>query len=141
MPFFEIVCSTGLCFASLKREVLDTADVRNATGLFGLKSYRPCFWYLGLNWTKRGAGAKFQRAIVSEMIGFHAQGGVKTSSRIDPAQIMLGAGPVYERAVKNDSMPSWTLVADLASKEKNQPKKLGKNGKPSESNHGNIHHQ
>ena len=51
---------------------------------------------------------------------------------------MLGAGPVYERAAKNDNVPSWTLDAALASKDKNQPKKLGKDGKPSEANHSNI---
>lgn len=119
-------------------KVLDTADVRNATGLFGLNPTALVFGIWDSTGPRGGLGAKFQRALVSEMVGFHAQAGVKTSSRIDPAQIMLGAGPVYERAAKNGNMPSWTLDAALASKDKNQSKKLGKDGKPSEANHGNI---
>jgi len=119
-------------------KVLDYADARNATGLFGLNPTALVFGIWDSTGPRGGLGAKFQRALVSEMVGFHAQGGVKTSSRIDPAQIMLGAGPVYERADKNNNAPSWTLDDNLASKDKNQPKKLGKNGKPSEANHGNI---
>lgn len=54
---------------------------------------------------------------------------MKTSSRIDPALIMIG--PVlYERAAKNELTPDWTLDAALAAKEKNQAKKLGKDGNP-----------
>ncbi len=119
-------------------KLLDTADVRNATGLFGLNPTALVFGIWDSTGPRGGLGTKFQRALVSEMIGFHAQAGVKTSSRIDPAQIMLGAGPVYERAEKNDNMPSWTLDDALASKDKNQPKKLGKDGKPSEANHSSI---
>jgi len=122
-------------------KLLDTADVRNATGLFGLNPTALVFGIWDSTGPRGGLGAKFQRALVSEIIGFHAHGGVKTSSRIDPAQIMLGAGPVYERAEKNDNMPSWTLDAALASKDKNQPKKLGKDGKPSEANHSSVTHQ
>jgi CRISPR-associated protein Csb1 len=71
--------------------------------------------------------------MVSEIIGTHAVKGVKTSSRIDPARIRLEAGPLYE---KSDG--SWTLDPKEARKEKNLPKKLGKDGKPSEANHGNV---
>ena len=123
---------------SEKGKVLDTADVCNATGLFGLNPTALVFGIWDSTGPRGGLGAKFQRALVSEMIGFNATGGIKTKSRIDPAQIMLGAGPVYERAEKKDNMPSWTLDAALASKDKNQPKKLGKDGKPSEANHSNI---
>lgn len=119
-------------------KLLDTADVRNATGLFGLNPTALVFGIWDSTGPRGGLGAKFQRALVSEMVGFHAQEGVKTSSRIDPAQIMLGAGPVFERAAQNDNMPSWTLDAALASIENNKPKKLKKDGKPSEANHGNI---
>ena len=119
-------------------KVLDTADIRNATGLFGLNPTSLIFGIWDSTGPKGGLGAKFQRSIVSEIVGFHAQSGVRTQSRIDPAQIMLGAGPVYERAEKNGTLPDWTLVAELASKDKNQFKKLGKDGKPSEANHGNI---
>lgn len=123
---------------SAKGKVLDTADVKNATGLFGLNPTALVFGLWDSTGPRGGLGAKFQRALVSEMVGYKAQDGVKTGSRIDPAQIMLGAGPVYERAAKGECEPDWTLSVDAAAKEKNQPKKLGKDGKPSESNHGNV---
>jgi CRISPR-associated protein Csb1 len=63
---------------------------------------------------------------------------VKTSSRIDPAQITRNAGTVYERAEKTNSSPDWTVDEGLATQVKNQPKKVGKDGKPSEVNHGNV---
>ena len=44
-----------------------------------------------------GLGAKFQRALVSEIIGWEAHDGVKTRSRIDPLQVMLGAGHLREK--------------------------------------------
>lgn len=123
---------------SEKGKVLDNADVSNATGLFGLNPTALVFGLWDSTGPRGGLGAKFQRALVSEMVGYQAQDGVKTSSRIDPAQIMLGAGPVYERGAKGQVAPDWTLDADLAAKEKNQPKRLGKDGKPSEANHGNV---
>jgi CRISPR-associated protein Csb1 len=45
----------------------------------------------------------------------------------------LEAGPLYEKADR-----SWTLDPKEARKEKGQAKKLGKDGKPSEANHGNV---
>jgi CRISPR-associated protein Csb1 len=114
-----------------KGRVLDTADVRNATGLFGLNPTALIFGLWDSTGPRGGLGAKFQRAIVSEMIGIGAQDGVKTSSRIDPAQIMLGAGPLHQRKAKNDTAPDWTLDTKLGPK-------LGKDGKPSEANHGNV---
>jgi CRISPR-associated protein Csb1 len=119
-------------------KILDAVDVRNATGLFGINPTALVFGIWDSTGPKGGLGAKFQRALVSEIIGYDAQRGVKTSSRIDPAQIMLDSGPVYERAEKKDDLPEWTLNSDLASKDKNQPQKLGKDGRPSETNHGNI---
>ncbi|MEA3275611.1 MAG: type I-U CRISPR-associated RAMP protein Csb1/Cas7u [Pseudomonadota bacterium] len=121
-----------------KGKVLDTADVRNATGLFGLNPTALVFGLWDSTGPRGGLGAKFQRVLVSEMVGYHAQDGVKTGSRIDPAQIMLGAGPVYVRAEMGEDGPDWTQDVNLAAKAKNQPKKLGKDGKPSNANHGNV---
>lgn len=117
---------------SEKGRVLDTADNRNATGLFGLCPTALLFGLWDSTGPRGGLGAKFQRAIVSEMIGISATSGVKTSSRIDPAQITLGAGPLYSRKGSSETAPNWTL--DSA----NGAKKLGKDGKPSEANHGNV---
>ena len=83
---------------SSKGAILDTADVRNATGLFGLCPTGLVFGLWDSTGPRGGLGAKFQRAVVSEIVGFDAVVGTKTVSRIDPAQIMLGAGPLYERS-------------------------------------------
>jgi CRISPR-associated protein Csb1 len=80
-----------------------------------------------------GLGVKFARAIVSEIIGVNVVNGVKTSSRIDPLNIRVNAGTLY--AAKGGG---WTLDEDNAQKEKNKAVKLGKDGKPSEANHGNV---
>ncbi len=121
-----------------KGRVLDVADVRNAAGLFGLNPTALVFGLWDSTGPRGGLGVKFQRALVSEIIGIGAQAGVKTSSRIDPAQIMLSAGPVYERADASTAVPAWTRDPQLATREKSQSKKLGKDGKPSEANHGNV---
>ena len=117
---------------SEKGRLLDTADTRNASGLFGLCPTALLFGLWDSTGPRGGLGTKFQRAIVSEIVGISATIGVKTSSRIDPAQIMRGAGPLYPRKNGGDTTPEWTLdSADGA-------KKLGKEGKPSEANHGNV---
>jgi len=117
---------------SEKGQILDTADVRDATGLFGLCPTALVFGLWDSTGPRGGLGAKFQRTIVSEMTGYEAIAGVKTSSRIDPAQTMLGAGPLYHRKGQSDDAPDWTRDSKAGGK------KLGKDGKPSEANHGNV---
>lgn len=117
---------------------LDNVDTRNATPLYRINPTALLFGLWDSTGPRGGLGAKFQRALVSEMVGINAAPGVKTASRIDPAQVMLGAGPLYARRSASDAAPSWTSNSELAEKEKNQPRKLGKDGKPSEANHGNI---
>ncbi|MBX3467382.1 MAG: type I-U CRISPR-associated protein Cas7 [Planctomycetes bacterium] len=80
-----------------------------------------------------GLGVKFQRALVSEIVGIDVVIGRKTASRIDPLQIQAKAAELY---VGKDG--TWTLDEKLAIKEKAKPKRLGKDGKPSEANHGNV---
>ena len=81
-----------------------------------------------------GLGVKFARAIVSEIIGVNAVEGKKTSSRIDPLNIRVTSVTLY--AAKGGG---WTLDKDEAEKDaKRNPVKLGKDGKPSEANHGNV---
>lgn len=79
-----------------------------------------------------GMGVKFSRSIVSEIIGVNAVDGVKTSSRIDPLNIRVNSGVLYKSA------EGWTLDDKQAVKDKGKPVKLGKDGKPSEANHGNV---
>jgi len=85
---------------------------------------------------KGGLGAKFARAVVSEIVGIDVAQGVRTSSRIDPAQILLQAGPLYQ-AQAGEGV-GWTLDQELARKAKGKPQTLGKTGRPSEANHGNV---
>lgn len=82
---------------------------------------------------KGGLGVKFARAMVSEIIGVNAVGGRKTSSRIDPLNIRVQSGVLY--VGKNGG---WTLDEKDAAKDKKGAIKLGKDGKPSEANHGNV---
>ena len=114
--------------------VLDTADIRNAAGLFGLCPTALVFGLWDSTGPRGGLGARFQRALVSEIVGYDAVAGVKTSSRVDPAQIMLGAGPLYRRESEQEDAPDWMLNEG--------PTKLGSGrnptGRPSEANHGNV---
>ena len=127
---------------SYKGAILDTADVRNATGLFGLCPTGLVFGLWDSTGPRGGLGAKFQRAVVSEIVGYDAVPGRRTVSRIDPAQIMLAAGPLYERSSAEHDEPGWTLETSTALVEKSKPKPFGKKpetrGKPSAAVHGNI---
>src|SRR5271157_127550 len=114
---------------------LDHVSLQHATALFELCPTALVFGMWDSTGPRGGLGAKFPRAMVSEVIGLHAQIGSKTSSRLDPAQIMLQAGPLY-RAKSGDI--SWTLNENEAARDKKGPIKLGKDGKPSEANHSNA---
>ena len=111
--------------------LLDGADVRNARGLFGLCPTALVFGLWDSTGPRGGLGAKFQRALVSEIVGYDAVAGVKTSSRIDPAQVMKVAGTLYERRTESDKTPTWTL-------DEREGKGKLKTGRPSEANHGNV---
>ena len=144
----------GVMFRKSDRgRILDTADIRNATGLFGLCPTALVFGLWDSTGPRGGLGAKFQRALVSEIVGYSAVRGVNTASRIDAGRIRLGAGPLFEREAERDDAPSWTLNPNLAKKQpvsgrkkggkdgepsETEPKKLGNDGKPSEANHGNV---
>ena len=81
-----------------------------------------------------GLGVKFGRALISEVIGVNAVGGKKTSSRIDPLNVRVNSGVLFKA-----TDGGWTTDENLAVKDKSKrPIKLGKDGKPSEANHGNV---
>ena len=134
-----------------KGKLLDTADIRNATGLFGLCPTALVFGLWDSTGPRGGQGAKFQRALVSEIIGYDAVQGVKTASRIDPASVEKGAGPVF-RTDDGD----WTLDPDKAKITNGKPvlyqlrqkkeveydpdggRDVPDQGRPSVINHGNV---
>lgn len=113
---------------------IDRVSLRNATPLFELCPTALLFGMWDSTGPKGGLGAKFERAIVSEIVGIDAVYGVKTSSRIDPLGIQLKAGPVYEAS----GGIGWTPDESDAKKEKSKAVMCGKDGKPSEVNHGNV---
>jgi CRISPR-associated protein Csb1 len=88
-----------------------------------------------------GSGAKFQRVLVSEIVGYDVVAGVKTQSRIDPTAIERKAGPVFES--KADPT-EWTSIKSEAATEKGKPKLFSRKGAgenkgtPAAINHGNI---
>jgi len=104
-------------------KAITDSSLANATGPF---RYCPHALFLGI-WDstgpKGGLGAKFARALVSEIVGIDAVVGKKTASRIDPLQVRKQA--VVLKA--NDG--TWKLAADAKTKGAVSP---------SEINHGNI---
>lgn len=115
------------------------ASTRNATALFKVCPTGLVFGLWDSTGPKGGLGAKFQRALVSEIVGINAAHGSKTASRIDPLNIKKDATVLY-KASNSDEM--WTANPDEAEKDKDgQPVKVGKSekaGKPSAVLHGNI---
>ncbi len=117
------------------------ASPLNATPVYALSPHALVLGMWDSTGPKGGQGSKFQRALVSEIVGVGAVPGRKTASRIDPAGIELSAGPVYAAA---DLEEEWTIHEDEAIKEKEgkpkpfSRKKSDKAGKPSSINHGNV---
>ncbi len=100
---------------------IDNISNRNATPLFELCPTALVFGVWDSTGPKGGLGAKFARALVSEIVGFNAMPGAKTGSRIDPLEIRAGA-----KIVQKDG--NWSLAKEGAKKAVS----------PSEINHGNI---
>lgn len=105
------------------------ATLRNATPLFELCPTALVYGIWDSTGPKGGLGVKFQRAMVSEIVGINAVLGVKTSSRIDPLAIRAGV-TIYE-----GKDGTWTMDPSEARQEKKKP---AKEKKPSEINHGNV---
>jgi len=105
------------------------ANIRNATALFQYCPHSLIFGVWDSTGSKGGLGNKFQRALVSEIVGVQAEKGVRTSSRIDPLGITKSA-EMFE-TTEGD----WTL-------EENQARKTNEGtpvrAKPSDFVHGNI---
>ncbi len=105
------------------------SNIRNATGLFQYCPHALVFGVWDSTGSKGGLGNKFQRAIVSEIVGIQAENGVHTSSRIDPLGITRAA-EIYE--TENGD---WTLDPERARKnDRGEPVR----SRPSEFVHGNI---
>jgi CRISPR-associated protein Csb1 len=112
---------------------LNQAVPLNATPIYKLCPTALVFGMWDSAGPKGGLGAKFERAAVSEVVGMGAEFGVKTASRIDPI-ITKTKGIVLYRTPDG----RWTLDEAKAAVEKDKPLKLGKEGKVSEANLGNV---
>lgn len=117
------------------------ATPHNATPVYRLSPSALVFGMWDSTGPKGGQGAKFQRVLVSEIIGVNYLLGRKTSSRIDPAGVELNAGPVFAAAEPGED---WVLDEAEARIEKKAPVLFSRKGKgekpgrPSTINHGNV---
>jgi CRISPR-associated protein Csb1 len=111
------------------------STARNASPIFRVCPTALVFGLWDSTGPKGGLGAKFERALVSEIVGVGSRLGVKTASRIDPTQIVTRAADVYEAAEPGEG---WTHDPAAARKDpKGNPIKV-KTGRVSEVNHSNI---
>jgi CRISPR-associated protein Csb1 len=85
---------------------------------------------------KGGLGAKFQRSLVSEIVGIGAEAGVKTSSRLDPTQISSGV-KIYQDP---KDPAEWASSEGVDMKKAKLFNRAGAKeaGRPAAINHGNI---
>ncbi len=90
------------------------ATPRNATDLFRYSPTSLLFGMWDSTGPKGGLGSKFQRAYVSEIVGFDASVGKKVGSRIDPLQIEKVAP---EDRVFNSADPDEVWTHDAATAE------------------------
>lgn len=121
------------------------ARPRDAAGVFHHSPHTLVFGGWDSTGPRGGLGAKYERAITSEIVALDVELGVKTASRIDPAGIQLRAGALYEAP---DG--TWTLESDKAATDgSGKPKLLGAkdkggrqsgrdSGRPSQANLGNV---
>ena len=120
------------------------ATPRNATDMFRYSPTSLLFGMWDSTGPKGGLGSKFQRAYVSEIVGFDASLGKKVGSRIDPLHIEKVAP---EDRLYNSAHPNEVWTDDSEQAERDQKGNLvyasrgsesGDAGQPSKINHGNI---
>ena len=125
-------------------QAITAATPRNAADLFRYSPTSLLFGMWDSTGPKGGLGSRFQRAYVSEIVGFDAKVGKKVGSRIDPLQIerVSSADRVYNSVDQNEV---WTHDSALSAKDKkgspvhaSRAGTSGEAGQPSKINHGNI---
>jgi CRISPR-associated protein Csb1 len=96
------------------------ASQSNATPLFTLCPSSLVFGLWDSTGPKGGLGSKFQRAMVSEVVGIGVELGTRTSSRIDPTGIEKTE--VYEAKQSDEAgQKDWTIDEQEAKRENNKP--------------------
>lgn len=94
------------------------ASTRNADALFRVCPTGLVFGLWDSTGPKGGLGAKFQRALVSEIVGINAVAGNKTESRIDPAQMVNAAAVLYRKERTPGELLTWTAEETKAERAK-----------------------
>lgn len=84
------------------------ASIKNVTSLFRVCPTGLVFGLWDSTGPKRDRGVKVQRALVSEIVGINAVAGSKTSSRIDPAQLVNAAAVLYQKRPVPGELLTWT---------------------------------
>lgn len=125
---------------------VDRVSLANATPLFELCPTALLFGMWDSTGPKGGLGAKFERAMVSEIVGISSVYGTKTSSRIDPLAIEAKA-TIYLRDNARGGL-DWTpdenderIVTDKSGKPvpyNRSGSAQGTPGNPSKANHSNV---
>ena len=112
------------------------ANTRNATALFKVCPTALVFGLWDSSGPKGALGTKFQRSLVSEIIGINAVVGKRTESRIDPLNILKKSATIY---VANDPNEAWTIDKSKAKQDnKNDAIKYKQEGRPANILHGNV---
>ena len=120
------------------------ATPRNATGLFRYSPTSLLFGMWDSTGPRGGLGSKFQRAYVSEIVGFDAKVGKKVRSRIDPLQIekMAAEDRVFNSADRREVWTHDPAAAEADNKGNPIHASIGSGsgeaGQPSKILHGNI---
>jgi CRISPR-associated protein Csb1 len=120
------------------------ARPRDAAALYHHSPHTLVFGGWDSTGPRGGLGAKYERAITSEIVALGIEEGVRTASRIDPVGIELRAGRLYQAP---DG--TWTLDESQAERDvAGKPKLLGAKdgggpagreaGRPSQANLGNV---
>lgn len=86
------------------------ASIKDAAALFKVCPTALVFGFWDSTGPKGGLGAKFQRVLVSEIVGINAAPGTKTESRIDPAQLVNAAAVMYRKQPVTGEPLTWTAV-------------------------------
>jgi CRISPR-associated protein Csb1 len=126
----------GVAFRkSEKGKALNSVSAVNATPLLALCPTALVFGMWDSTGPKGGLGPKFERALVSEIVGIGAEFGVKTQSRIDPLITTTQGIVLYQK-----KGGGWTLDEANAVLSNGKPVKLGKKdaGRVSNANLGNV---
>lgn len=97
----------GVLFPSTSEgQVLLRANLKNATDLYKLCPTALLFGIWDSTGAARGLGIKFQRAIVSEIVGIGAVVGHRTGGRIDP--LPINRVPIYVAREREGESITWT---------------------------------